>query len=291
MLFLNVSPLTLATSNDDKCIVKDILKKFEISHKQVVIELSEKYPLEDYQVVSNAMKYYRRHGFKIAIDDLGSGCSGLRVWSQLAPDYVKIDQYFIRDIHNSPIKPEFVRSIQEISKSLHCDVVAEGLESQEELSVVRAMGVSHGQGFLLGEPSDIASTKEPKIVQSSEHIPQLQVLDADNLLSEILIKSLALSDEATLAHAADMFFQHKSLIAIPVLKGQESIGLLMRESILELFLERYHQHVDIQQPVIHYMNNCPMIIEKIILIVRAKKCCSTWLIMSVTSLLYSGVII
>jgi EAL domain-containing protein (putative c-di-GMP-specific phosphodiesterase class I) len=123
---------------------------------ELLSSCQKKYPLEDYEVVATAVEYYRHQGFQISIDDLGSGYSGLRVWSELVPDYVKIDQYFIREIHKSSIKREFARSIHEISKSLNCAVVAEGIETEEELSVVRS-------------PSTIAVTKPPPV---SVNIPR-----------------------------------------------------------------------------------------------------------------------
>lgn len=262
MLFLNVSPLTLVNNSTDSSIVENILEKFDIPHDRVVIELSEKYPLEDYEVVATAVNYYRHQGFQIAIDDLGSGYSGLRVWSELVPDYVKIDQYFIREIHKSPIKREFVRSIHEISKSLNCAVVAEGIETQEELSVVRSMGILHGQGFLLGKPSNIAVTKPPPSVLISKEISQAQSLDAGILLNEVLIKNPSLNNDARLADAADLFFKNKQLIAIPILNGNKPIGLLMREQVLEIFLEQYDREFESDQCVTLFMNNNPIIIEK-----------------------------
>ena len=72
---------------------------------------------------------YRSIGFQIAIDDLGERFSSLRLWSELRPEYVKIDQYFIRAINLDPVKLQLVKSIQQIAENSHALVIAEGVET------------------------------------------------------------------------------------------------------------------------------------------------------------------
>ena len=66
-----------------------------MSPNRVVIELTEQYPIDDYQLMRDATEHYRSMGFSIALDDLGAGYSGLRTWSELKPDFVKLDRHFI----------------------------------------------------------------------------------------------------------------------------------------------------------------------------------------------------
>ena len=261
-LFVNISPLTLINSNSEQATVQVILDQFALRSDRVVIELSEKYPLEDYAIVHAAMKYYRDSGFKIAIDDLGSGYSGLRVWSELKPDYVKIDQYFTRDIHQDPVKREFVRSINEISRSLDCHVIAEGIETKEELSVIKTSGISHGQGFLLGKPSILPLRQAPAIAHANRHKIEAPRLDPDELLASVLIRRPALPHDARLGEAADLFFQDKQLRAIPVVRQQVPVGMLIRNQVLELFLEQYGRCFDANDSVSLHMDQAAVIVEK-----------------------------
>ncbi|MFN3397539.1 MAG: EAL domain-containing protein, partial [Sulfurimicrobium sp.] len=87
-------------------------------------------------LLREAAHHYRSMGFEIAMDDLGAGFSSLRLWSELRPEFVKIDMHFVQDINHDPVKLQFVRSIQVIAESLGTRVIAEGIETQAELDVV-----------------------------------------------------------------------------------------------------------------------------------------------------------
>ena len=123
-----------------------------LAPERIVIELSEQFQVEDTELFVSAVKHYREFGFQIAIDDLGSGFSGLKLWSELQPDIVKIDRYFVDQLHRDPIKKAFVKNIIELAKSTGSLIVAEGIETSEELLFCRELGADIGQGYLLGRP-------------------------------------------------------------------------------------------------------------------------------------------
>jgi EAL domain-containing protein (putative c-di-GMP-specific phosphodiesterase class I) len=151
-LFLNVSAAWLASPAHQPGFTLDLLRRLGIPQQQVVIELSEQHPFDTSGLTRRAVEHYRSMGFRIAIDDLGTGYSDLKLWSELQPEYVKIDQHFIRDLDRNPVKREFVRSIARIGRSLRCQVLAEGIEQMSELRALQALGVPCGQGYLLGYP-------------------------------------------------------------------------------------------------------------------------------------------
>ncbi|WP_163004214.1 EAL domain-containing protein, partial [Pseudomonas viridiflava] len=84
----------------------EMLRRYNIAPKNVVIELTEQMPTDDFDLLYNALHHYRDMGFSIALDDLGAGYSSLRLWSELRPDYVKIDRHFIDGIHQDAVKRE-----------------------------------------------------------------------------------------------------------------------------------------------------------------------------------------
>uniref|UniRef100_UPI00257F6389 EAL domain-containing protein n=1 Tax=Pseudomonas sp. UBA6276 TaxID=1947324 RepID=UPI00257F6389 len=148
-LFLNVSPESLLEPLHENGRTLQLLQRYGISPNQVVIELTEQTPTDDFQLLFNALHHYRAMGFSIALDDLGAGYSSLRLWSELRPDYVKIDRHFIDGIHQDALKREFVGSILQIAKASKAQVIAEGIELEEELLVLIEMGVDLVQGYLL----------------------------------------------------------------------------------------------------------------------------------------------
>ena len=81
----------------------------------ILIEITEGSSIKDFGRLRETVDRYRDMGFAIALDDMGEGFSGLGLWSEISPDYVKKDKHFISNIHNYPMKLEFVRAIQKIA--------------------------------------------------------------------------------------------------------------------------------------------------------------------------------
>jgi EAL domain-containing protein (putative c-di-GMP-specific phosphodiesterase class I) len=151
-LFLNVSPLSLMEPTFRPGETLRLLHEVGLPPQKVVIELTEQQPLEDYAVLKAAVAHYTEAGFQIAIDDLGAGYAGLRLWSELRPAYVKIDHHFTENISGDAVKREFVRSIREMAVRLGCEVVAEGIETEDDYQTVQFLGVRLHQGYHLGRP-------------------------------------------------------------------------------------------------------------------------------------------
>ncbi|WP_369624362.1 EAL domain-containing protein [Marinobacterium sp. BA1] len=153
LLFLNVTASLLSSPDHQHGFTADLLRQLDIPLESIVIELSEQHPFDHQGLTRAAVEHYRSMGFQIAIDDLGAGYSGLRLWSELQPEFVKIDKHFISDLDRDPVKREFVQSIGRIGRNLRCQILAEGIERYEEMRALQQMGIGLGQGFLLGMPS------------------------------------------------------------------------------------------------------------------------------------------
>ncbi|MBM5573822.1 EAL domain-containing protein [Deefgea sp. CFH1-16] len=106
-LFLNVCPLSLMHATFHADAMFDFMHAKGLDPSRVVIELTETQATCDYGLMTHTLQHYREMGFQIALDDLGEGYSSLRLWSELKPDFVKIDKYFIqgisRDREKTPI--------------------------------------------------------------------------------------------------------------------------------------------------------------------------------------------
>ena len=152
-LFLNVSPECLLYPNMKRGETLDYIQRFGLSPERVIIELTESQPTYDYELLRKAVAHYSGMGFQIAIDDLGEGFSSLRLWSELRPAYVKIDMHFIQGINLDKVKLQFVRSIQQIAEATGTQVIAEGIETQAELLLIRDLGIACGQGYHVGRPA------------------------------------------------------------------------------------------------------------------------------------------
>lgn len=152
-LFLNVSPRSLTDPRRPQGETLRILRREGLAPSRVVIELSEQDPTPDMDLLASVTRHYAGMGFEIAIDDLGAGYSGLRLWSEVRPSYVKIDRHFVANVHQDRIKREFVRFIRDIARRLGCRVIAEGIEQAGERAALEELGIHALQGFLLGRPA------------------------------------------------------------------------------------------------------------------------------------------
>jgi EAL domain-containing protein (putative c-di-GMP-specific phosphodiesterase class I) len=122
------------------------------SHADVVIEISEK-EMVDYSSFGDILATVRGAGLKIAIDDAGSGYSGLEAILNLRPDYIKVADSLVRRLETDPIKREIITSLASIGRRIEATLVAEGIEREEEREALIELGVEYGQGFLLGRPA------------------------------------------------------------------------------------------------------------------------------------------
>src|SRR4029077_19625417 len=101
-----------------------------------------------------AMHSFLELGFSFAIDDLGAGYSGLETLATLGATYLKIDMGLVRDVHQKKVSQQVVRAILDMGNGVGAAVIAEGIQTQEEASALRDLGVRSAQGYLWGRPHD-----------------------------------------------------------------------------------------------------------------------------------------
>ncbi len=231
-LFLNVHPLIFVNNDHPSRETLSLLEQYNIEPERVVIELSEKYPIKDLEILQKALLHYKNMGLKIAIDDLGSGYSGLRFWSEIKPDFVKIDQYFVQNIHNDPTKLEFVRSILSLSGSLSTEVVAEGIEEYEELELLLDLGVTLGQGYYLRKPETNPLTSIP-LSLLHKHRARRAPLNIKKSVATLLQPSETVDADTRTDELAEIFYNDAKRLSIPIVKNGSPIGLVWRSSLLE----------------------------------------------------------
>lgn len=241
-LFLNATPQGLMEPQHRSGLTLEFLHSLGLTPADVVIEITEQYPLTDFAFMDHALSHYRAMGFEIAIDDLGAGYSGLRRWSELRPEYVKIDRHFIQGIHEDPIKQSFVRSIVDIAGGLDCRVIAEGIESQEESTTLVDMGVTYGQGYFFSKPQasppymlSKALFRTPSRARSSGLLWQSRENIAD-----LLHKVPCLREDNTLEESYQLFAADEHLTAIAVVDSQHKpVGLVRRSNLYATFSSQY----------------------------------------------------
>ena len=119
----------------------------------LVFEITEHAAIADFATFRQAVQLVRRSGFQFAMDDVGSAYSGLRVIAGIEPNFIKLDMELTRDAHNQRVKMELVRAIARFCTETGVPLIAEGIESADELNAVMELGIHLVQGYLLGRPA------------------------------------------------------------------------------------------------------------------------------------------
>ncbi|MET0517657.1 MAG: EAL domain-containing protein, partial [Burkholderiaceae bacterium] len=152
-LLLNMSAPALARAAAIEPRSLLVCEDLGIAPADLIIELTEHERVADIEALRRAIAPLRRRGVGIALDDFGDGRSSLRLWSEIQPDLVKIDKYFTHDLPAHAEKLQTFRALLQLAETFGAQLVAEGIETAEELRVLRDLGVAFGQGWLLGRPS------------------------------------------------------------------------------------------------------------------------------------------
>jgi len=136
---------------------QDILDTFSLPKRSVEIELTESAFAQDMQQVMITVAKLRTLGFSVALDDFGAGFSSLNLLKDLHVDTLKIDRLFLQDFSTNSRAEIMVRVVLTMAKELGMAVVAEGVESEQQLAFLRKVHCQSAQGFLLAKPMDVAS--------------------------------------------------------------------------------------------------------------------------------------
>ncbi len=157
LVFINMSPAAAQdTEFLDGRLIREVLDLY-LDPRQVVIEVTERTYAENQELFSNVLGELRKEGFRVAVDDLGSGYSNLSSLADIRPEFLKFDHLFTKDIHRNRIKQDLLGAILSFAMKMDTQVIAEGIETVDELEALRRLGVPLGQGFFLGRPGPIES--------------------------------------------------------------------------------------------------------------------------------------
>lgn len=151
MLFLNI----LKEDLEDETFADAASPLMPHAHR-LILELSEESRAT--REVSDRLAEFRAHGMRVAIDDLGAGYASLNSVAELEPEVIKLDMVLVRDVHLHPVRQRLVRALVSAAIELDVEVIAEGVETPEELACLRALGCDLFQGYLLARPAPTLTT-------------------------------------------------------------------------------------------------------------------------------------
>ncbi len=150
-LFLNIEPDAVADPQLREVISASMLTT-ELTPDRIVLEITERSAITDFCSFRSALEYLRALGFRIAVDDAGAGYGSLQCLAEVHPEWLKVDLSLVRDCDTDPIRLQLIRSLVDFAGQMNVSLVAEGIETAEELEALRGIGVRFCQGFYFCRP-------------------------------------------------------------------------------------------------------------------------------------------
>jgi diguanylate cyclase (GGDEF)-like protein len=249
-LFLNISPETLTHPSFKNGQTLEFMRALDIDPARVVMEITENQPTYDFEGMRSALLHYRAMGFKIAIDDLGAGFSSLRLWSELRPEYIKIDMHFVQGVDHDPVKLQFLKSIQQIAEHCGTRVIAEGIETAGELRVLKDIGIALGQGYFIARPNHtpplLASSETNSIISSSNIaiFPTAELNKRSHMTAQKLLSYVEpVQPETSNDQVLERFSSNPALSIIPVVKNGIPAGIINRYQFLDRFSRPFQREL------------------------------------------------
>ncbi|MEO1784295.1 GGDEF domain-containing protein [Thermodesulfobium sp. 4217-1] len=265
MLFLNVDPDIIKDEKFVKGSTKHLLENI-IKQSNIVFEITEKTAIKDYIEFKEIIKNYKTQGYKIAIDDVGAGYSGLTTISEVRPNFIKIDMFLIRDIDKNNFKKSIVKALVELANNSNLKLIAEGIETLDELKTVIELGITMAQGFLLGKPS-----KELLVLDNVlQNFIQETKLSLEKMKFTSAFKSqigkIARRDEgkqcSNLSKDIEkIFLSNVNLHGIVLLDEDKAAGLITRREFFTQLGTQFGRELYLNKPIEKIMDQEPLILD------------------------------
>ena len=253
-LFVNMSIGCLHASRKRLVAVRQDLLRLGVPPSRIVIELTENESVTDFSDLQETLQEFRRIGIQIAMDDMGEGFSNLRMWSEVRPEYVKIDRHFVAGIDTDPLKLHFVRAMHEIADACGSALIAEGVETEAQLAVLRDLGIPYLQGFGIARPHRIiapmprgalpTAANDSMLVLPSPPPSKNRIPRIDQLLHEVPSVSPDTDNDAVYR-----IFEHQpTLNIVPVVANGQPLGIITRSALIDRFARPFRRELYGKRP-------------------------------------------
>lgn len=258
-LFLNVNPNIMQDVQFRKGFTKEYLEKFAIDPKRIIFEITESEAINHLDDFIKTIDNYKEQDYRIAIDDAGAGYSGLNLISDIHPNYIKLDMKLIRDIDKDMTKQSLVGCLNEFSEFTETALIAEGIETKEELLTLIDIGVQYGQGFFIQRPNGILNSISKDVVEiiMEENAKKRKRLDnrvLDDHIETICKMEKTISPDILVSQVHDMFKGDQTLSGFCIVEDRIPIGVITRNALYKRISGQYGYILYANKPVRNIMD-------------------------------------
>ncbi|QOT81291.1 phosphodiesterase [Cupriavidus basilensis] len=267
-LFLNFSAQAIREIVSSKRDVRQFLGAVQFSVERIVIELTEQTSPEPLASLVSSIRVLRDGGAQFALDDYGQGNANLSLWIALQPDYVKVDRAIVDGVANSAFRLAALRCLQVLANAGNATLIAEGLETVEDLTVCRDIGIACAQGFVLGKPHATPSASlEEQALAAIAAVSIAVFPEAVKLAPRTFSASRFLTNAPSVLPATcnndvlDILTARPMLHAVAVVKDGRPVGLINRRTFVDAYALPYHRELFGKKSCMEFANASPVLVE------------------------------
>lgn len=243
-LFLNVNPNIMHDAEFKKGITKESLERYSINPENIIFEITEREAVINLTDFIKTVQNYKTQNYKIAIDDAGAGYCGLNLISDIHPHYIKLDMNLIRNVDKDFTKQSLIASMCEFASLTNTALIAEGIETENELLKCIELGINYGQGYYIQRPlCTIIPIKEDVIYTIYEANNKKNHLFG-NRISDIYISNISrslktINSGITVSQIYEIMKDDYTLPGICVTEDDFVVGVITRNELFSRMSGRY----------------------------------------------------
>ncbi len=270
-LFINVNPNIMHDENFKTGFTKEFLRQYKIEPNNIIFEITERNVIADMSGFISTINHYKSQNYKIAIDDAGSGYSGLNLISEVNPNYLKLDMNLIRCINTDNLKYAIVKGMVEFSKVSNVELIAEGIETYDELASLVNLGIQYGQGYFIQKPDAMIKDIKQDVLQAVNTLNTQKNLIAVGSIFNTAVKYLCtangiISPHEPVLNVYNIMKQSPNCFGLCITDNDIPIGIITKEKLalsmggqygftlnqnktISSLMDRYFLSVDEKTPV------------------------------------------
>ena len=232
-LFLNVNPKIIHDEKFKQGFTKEYLEQNGINPEDVIFEITERGVISNVSDFIATIDNYKSQNYRIAIDDAGAGYSGLNMITDIHPHFIKLDMNLIRDIDKDATKQSLIKSFTEFASLTNTYLIAEGIETKQELLKLVEIGVHYGQGFYLQKPNSVVSPLDNGVLFTINDANEKKNHLLDKVSSEIFICNVStpqksINSKILVSQVFDLMEKDRSISGLCVTEDGYVTGTITR---------------------------------------------------------------
>jgi diguanylate cyclase (GGDEF)-like protein len=241
-LFINICPTSLQQREHNIGETEKMVQAWGLRKEDVVLEITEQEAVSNYPLFLRAIQHYRSRGFRIAIDDFGAGYGGMKMLSLVAPDFVKIDRHFFQEIDSAHINYSLIDAIATICHRIGIDVIAEGIENENDVKVCHDFDIHLLQGYYFARPAPRLYTKDELLISPVDNNRKRKkgIYDEAICIEDIATYAQPVQVDDRVLNVLDRFGEKADLRCLPVLAGEKVCGMINRHRFMERHMVGRH---------------------------------------------------